>query len=69
MKINYVHDGINLRKVRKIWEMSGGTVSDRRRTGEEVFSHPLVERPIVVNKRRKDSPRKLSATLRRLLAA
>ena len=58
--------GRDLRKSRELWKKLGGSVQDIRGTGEERYSHPKIERPIKVNKRRKDSPRKLTTTLRRL---
>lgn len=57
----------NLRNTRKLWRNFGGDVEDVRRTGEERYSHPSIERPIKVNKRRKDTPRKLVAALRRIV--
>jgi hypothetical protein len=56
----------NLRHARKEWIRCGGRVVDVRRTGEERYSHPSLERPITVNKRRKDPPRNLLKALRRI---
>jgi hypothetical protein len=56
----------NLRETRELWRGLGGNVEDIRRTGEERYSHRSIERPIRVNKRRKDAPRKLVTALRRI---
>ena len=58
----------NLRNIRDLWTSAGGIVEDIRRTGEERFSHPRLERPVKVNKRRKDCPRKLLSALRAIEA-
>ena len=57
----------NKDRARKMWEELDGDVRDRRRTGEECYTHPELARPIIVNKRRKDTPRVLLLALRRLL--
>ena len=57
---------MSLRHVRRLWIKSGGDFDDVRRTGEERYTHPSLERPITVNKRRKDTPRKLVTALRRI---
>lgn len=56
----------SLRETRKLWRCLAGEVLDIRRTGEERYSHPNIDRPITVNKRRKDAPRKLITALRRI---
>lgn len=56
----------SLRYARQRWISLGGSVKNIRGTGEERYSHPSIQRPITVNKRRKDSPRKLMTALRRL---
>jgi hypothetical protein len=61
--------GMNLRTARRIWVDLGGIVYDRRRSGEEVYTHPLIARPITVNKRRKDAPRELTAAISRIESA
>lgn len=57
----------DLRRARKLWMEYGGTVEDVRRTGEERYLHPAEPKPIKVNKRRKDTPRKLLSALRRIM--
>ena len=59
------HD--SLRAARRQWVELGGYVEDVRRTGEERYRHPREPKPITVNKRRKDVPRKLRCALRRLM--
>ena len=61
--------GMNLIDVRKLWKEYGGTVEDKNRTGEEVYSHTLWLKPITVNKRRKDAPRELTKALSKLMDA
>lgn len=56
----------NLRNTRKEWRDKGGSIEDMRRTGEERYSHPNLKHTIKVNKRRKDSPRKLLLALREI---
>jgi len=57
----------DLRRARKLWKEHGGNVEDVRRTGEERYSHPTERKSIKVNKRRKDTPRKLLSALRRVM--
>lgn len=57
----------DLRRARRLWIEHGGTVEDIWRTGEERYTHPSEAKPIKVNKRRKDTPRKLLAALRRIM--
>lgn len=57
----------NLREMRNVWKSLGGTVEDVRGTGEERYSHPRIPRPITVNKRRKDTPRKLITAFRKII--
>jgi len=57
-----------LRHARTLWVQHGGSVQDVRRTGEERYSHPRLRRPITVNKRRSDTPRRLRMALRRIMA-
>lgn len=67
MALSDIPGAPNLREVRKLWPKFGGIVADIRRTGEERYSHPRIERPIKVNKRRKDTPRKLMTAFRRII--
>lgn len=62
------YHGCNLRVARKIWKKLGGSVNDKRGTGEEVYCHPNVPVSIVVDKRRKDSPRVLTIWINDLIA-
>lgn len=57
----------DLHRARSMWIEHGGTVEDVRRTGEERYIHPKEPKPIKVNKRRKDTPRKLVSALRRIM--
>lgn len=63
-----ISTALSLRDARWHWLQLGGVVTDVRRTGEERYSHPNIQRPITVNKRRKDAPRKLVTALRRVAA-
>ena len=67
MRSQYVQIGLSLRMARVIWRSFGGQVENVCGSGEERYSHPLVERPITVNKRRKDAPKKLIVALRRIV--
>ena len=57
---------MNLREARREWKRLGGSVEDKNRTGEEVYRHLEVLKPITVNKRRTDAPRKVLVELKRL---
>lgn len=57
---------MSLRDAREKWRSYGGAVKDVRRTGEERYSHPSIERPIKVNKRRHDAPKILEKYLRKI---
>jgi hypothetical protein len=58
--------GINLRDALRLFESLGGAVERKRRTGELRVRHPRLPKPVVVNCRRKDSPRALTVALRKL---
>jgi hypothetical protein len=66
LKLNQKERIMSRRQMRKQWLAHDGKVEDVRRTGEERYSHPSIERPITVNKRRKDATRKLESALRRI---
>lgn len=61
-----IHDGMNLRESLAHAHRLGATVIKPRRTGEVRIQHPLMPKPVLANGRRKDSPRKVTAWLRRL---
>jgi hypothetical protein len=44
----------------------GGDVEKVHGTGEIVFTHPAIARPIRVNERKKDAPRAVTSAMRRL---
>lgn len=54
---------MNLRDALAAIEREGGSWEPKRRTGEIVARHPLIERHVVVNGRRKDCPRRLIGLL------
>lgn len=57
---------MSLRDAKRMWIAVGGSVDDKNGTGEEVYRHPELIKPITVNKRRDDAPRKLTVALNRL---
>lgn len=61
-----IHDGMNLRESLAHARRLGASVVHPRRTGEVRLQHPLMPKPVLANSRRKDSPRKVTAWLRRL---
>jgi len=61
--------GMNLSMAWEVARALGCLVRGKRRTGELVFSHPLVPRRVVINGRRKDSPRALTVFLRVVVRA
>jgi hypothetical protein len=58
--------GMNLRDAIRSWKRCGGTVEPRHRTGELVCLHPAMARKILVNGRRKDAPRILTTSLKKV---
>lgn len=42
---------------------AGGSAEPKRRTGELILRHPLLSKPLTINGRRKDCPRKVLALL------
>lgn len=52
-------NGVKQDEAKRLWRALGGTVCARRRTGETVWRHPKLIRPIVMSNRRKD----VSATI------
>lgn len=63
-----LHDGLNLRESLAHARRLGATVTHPRRTGEVRLQHPAMAKPVLANGRRKDSPRKVVAWLRKLEA-
>jgi hypothetical protein len=57
----------NLRQTLKYAEKLGCKVEKIRRSGEIRISHRDLPRPIRINGRRKDVPRKLESALRRIV--
>ncbi|MFH0982099.1 MAG: hypothetical protein V2A79_11215 [Planctomycetota bacterium] len=55
--------GMSLRDAKRMWVTLGGWGGDKKNTGEEVYRHAHVTKPITVNKRRKDAPRRLTTAL------
>ena len=65
----YPHNGMNRRELDKILVELGGTIEYPRRTGEAIYRHPCLPRPVRVNNRRKDSTRELVAFVREAYTA
>ena len=61
-----LHQGCSRVKALKMAKSLGGSVKNKRRTGEVVVRHPDWNRPVTINNRRKDAPRYLVAKLNRL---
>lgn len=51
----------------QVWLMLGGRIEPIRRTGENSYTHALIERPLRTNGRRHDVPAKLLTLINRLL--
>ena len=66
---NCVRKGLSLRKARQMWHRAGGTVAPKHGTGEDIYQHPRLARPINVGAlgRAKDAPRRLILALRHVL--
>ncbi len=58
----------NQRDAANLWCRAGGSVAPVNRTGEWFWRHPVFDRPVRTNRRRKDAPRHLLAALRVLEA-
>ncbi len=63
-----VHNNLGVGDAVRVAERFGCVVLQPRRTGEFVFSHPLMTKKVRINSRRKDSPRQLVVWLRTLEA-
>lgn len=59
---NRIFASSDARVGRKEWAKTGGQIDQVWGTGDERWSHPLVLRPLTLNCRRKDLPKK-AATL------
>lgn len=51
----------------QVWLLLGGRIEPIRRTGENSYTHPWIERPLRTNGRRHDVPAKLLTHINRLL--
>lgn len=60
----HITHGINSRKAIECWVALGGHVEPFAGTGELCLRHPLIERPLRINGRRKDAPRSVTGALR-----
>ena len=54
------------RLARKAWTKSGGRIDQVLGTGDERWSHPLVQRPLTMNCRRKDLAKKATTLINRV---
>lgn len=59
--------GRNRREIDELFRNLGGEITELRRTGENLYRHPLLPKPVRVNRRRKDAPRSLSQAVHQLL--
>jgi hypothetical protein len=59
--------GMNRRDAQKLWRELGGTIENKRGTGEEVYRHPNWPKPIRANKRNKHAPRAVTKAIWRLV--
>ncbi len=55
----YPHNGMNRRELDEFLRELGGTKDYPRRTGDALYRHPYLPRPVRVNNRRKDATREL----------
>lgn len=51
----------------QVWLLLGGHIEPIRRTGENSYTHALIERPLRTNGRRHDVPAKLLTLINRVL--
>ncbi len=57
------------RKLDRMWQRLGGTISPVRRTGENRYSHPAFQSTVRTNARRCDVPAKLLSRINQLIAS
>jgi hypothetical protein len=62
-------NGINVRKLSAIFRKLGGIVEEIPATGEERWGHPVTNRRVRANARRKDAARALVQLVREVLTA
>lgn len=63
--INIYH-GMNLRDARRAARLLGCDSRKPRRTGEEIYTHPFMTKPVRCDSRRKDATRELTSWLLRI---
>ncbi len=56
------------RKLDRMWQNLGGTISPIRRTGESRYAHPAFQSTVRINTRRNDVPAKLLSRINQLIA-
>lgn len=57
----------DIRKANKTWRNRGGKIAPKFRTGELRYSHPEIDRSIIISANRKDTPRVLKVALHKLM--
>jgi hypothetical protein len=66
LPIHAVHTS-DARHANQVWLLLGGRIEPIRRTGENSYTHPLIERPLRTNGRRHDVPAKLLTLINRVM--
>lgn len=66
LSTNAVHTS-DARHADHVWLLLGGRIEPIRRTGENSYTHPLIERPLRTNGRRCDVPAKLLTLINRVM--
>jgi hypothetical protein len=65
----FPHPGMNRCELDQIFQKQGGVITHLRRTGEALYRHTSMPRPVRVNARRKDAPRHLVQYVRKVCRA
>lgn len=63
---NAIHTS-DARHFKRLWLDLGGVIRPQRRTGEVRYLHPLFDRSVLANDRRKDVPAVLLSRLNQLI--
>jgi hypothetical protein len=57
---------MNLRDAVALFISLGGTAEPKRKTGEFIARHPDIDKPLLINSRRKDTPRSFMSMIKKI---
>jgi hypothetical protein len=67
--LRFPHTGMNRCELDRIFRKQGGDIRYLRRTGEALYRHTSMPRPVRINARRKDAPQHLVQYVREVWRA